>query len=80
MEGSLPWIPEGYILVMGPDQQPYVVPEFFVSALHQNFDGYKKKESMEVSKAAGTVSCNVVVIYPYRGKLFTTFFSARSGP
>ena len=33
------WIPEGYVLVTGPDEQPYVVPEFCVPALHHIFDG-----------------------------------------
>lgn len=28
-----PWIPEGYVLVTGPDDQTYVMPEFCVPAL-----------------------------------------------
>ena len=34
------WIPEWYVVIMAPDNQCYVEPEFFVPALHQKFDGY----------------------------------------
>ena len=50
------WIPEGYVVIMAPDNQHYVVPEFFVLALHQKFDGYWKKEKLEVFSAARSVS------------------------
>lgn len=50
------WIPDGYAVVTGPDQKRYVVPEFCIPALHQMFDGYRKKDELGVFKAAGTVS------------------------
>ena len=50
------WIPEGYVVVMGPDGKEYVVPEFFIPALQQNLEGNEKKGKLEIDKAAGTVS------------------------
>jgi hypothetical protein len=58
-----PWIPEGYVLVTGPDEQPYVVPEFCVPALHHIFDGYRKKDQLQVVKASGSVSSNTGSIF-----------------
>lgn len=55
VEGDASWIPEGYIVVTGPDDQRYVVPQYFVSALHQNLDGHREKDKLEIEKAAGTV-------------------------
>jgi len=49
------WVPEGYVVVMSPDDQPCMVPEFIVPALQQMFDGYRKKDELEIEKAAGTV-------------------------
>lgn len=50
-----PWIPDGFKIVIGPDDQHYLVPEFFVSALHQTFDAHRQKEILEVSKGSGSV-------------------------
>ena len=50
------WIPDGYAAVIGPNQKCYVVPEFFIPAPHQIFDGYHKKVELEVFKAEGNVS------------------------
>jgi hypothetical protein len=49
-------IPEGYIIIDGPDDQKYVVPEFMVPALHQVFDGYRKKLDLDAFRRAGAVS------------------------
>lgn len=56
--GAASWIPEGYVAIMGPDQQRYVVPDFCVPALHQTLDGYRKKDALQVFKATGSVSTN----------------------
>lgn len=50
------WIPDGYVVVLGPDEHQYVVSEFFVPALHQIFIGYRKKKTLQVFEAAGNVS------------------------
>jgi len=50
------WIPEGYITVNGPNNQCYVVPDFFVPALHQSLDAQQEKCIFDFGKAAGTVS------------------------
>jgi hypothetical protein len=53
---NIPGIPDGYVMITGPEEQPYVVPQFMVPALHQIFDGYREKQNMDVFGAAGSVS------------------------
>ena len=55
---SYSWVPEGYVVIIGKDDQRYVVPSFFVPFFHQIFDGYWKKEELQVFKGAGNVSTN----------------------
>jgi hypothetical protein len=55
-EGDTTGIPEGYVVIIGPDEERYVVPQFMVPALHQMFDGYRKKADLEVFKCPGSVS------------------------
>ena len=43
-------------MVIGPDGQHYLVPEFMVPTLHQTFEGYRKKWDLGIFKAAGSVS------------------------
>jgi hypothetical protein len=50
------WIPDGFVLINGPDNERYVVPEYMVPALHQTFDAKKKKEELDVCNAMGSVS------------------------
>ena len=50
------WIPDGFILVVGPDGKKYIVPEFMVTALDQDYHSDKKKEELKSFSAAGTVS------------------------
>jgi hypothetical protein len=54
-ESSSTWIPEGYVEVMGPDGQRYLVPGFCAQALQSSLDGLKEKLRLNVEKAAGTV-------------------------
>ena len=56
IDQTKPFPPDGYVTVMGPDDQRYLVPEFMVPALHQTFEGYRKKRDLEVFSAAGAVS------------------------
>ena len=53
-EGTVNWIPDGCVVIIGADDQCYVVPEFCVLALDHIFDGYWRKEEMEVFEAAGS--------------------------
>jgi len=59
--GNDAWIPEGYMVVRGPGNQNYVVPEFMVLALHQTYDGNQIKNDLNVLTASGSVSavCNI---------------------
>jgi hypothetical protein len=49
-------IPDGYVIVAGPDNLEYVLPDFLVPALHQMFDGYRKKLDLDAFRQAGSVS------------------------
>lgn len=51
-----PWIPEGYVIVAGPDDQSYVVPEFMVPAIHQVNKGHQNKQAVGAFAASGSVS------------------------
>lgn len=50
------WVPEGYVVIIGPNKQRYVVPEFCAPTLQQQIDVEEKKKDKEVHKAAGAVS------------------------
>jgi len=54
-ESSSTWIPEGYVEVMGPDGQCYLVPGYCAPALQSCLDGFKEKKRLKIEKAAGTV-------------------------
>ena len=38
------WIPEGFVLVTGPDNEMYIVPDFMVPSLNQDYRSEKKKK------------------------------------
>jgi hypothetical protein len=50
------WIPEGYVKVVGLNNECFVVPQFFLPALKQNLVGQREKKNLNIEKAAGTVS------------------------
>jgi hypothetical protein len=50
------WIPEGYMEIIGPNGQKYLVPRFYAPALTTELVGIEKKRNLEIEKAAGTVS------------------------
>jgi hypothetical protein len=56
IENDPTFIPDGYVVVTGTDEQRYVVPQFMVPALHQSFDGFQLKTSLNASGHAGSVS------------------------
>ncbi|KAF8811076.1 hypothetical protein BYT27DRAFT_7018481, partial [Phlegmacium glaucopus] len=55
-------IPEGYVVIIGPDEERYVVPQFMVPALHQMFDGYRKKADLEGSSDWERLSAHAEVL------------------
>jgi hypothetical protein len=61
IENEPTFIPEGYVVVTGPDEQRYVVPQFMVPALHQSFDGFRLKTSLNASGRAGSVSSSNII-------------------
>jgi hypothetical protein len=50
------WIPEGYVEIIGPNGQHYLVPRFYAPALNNTLVGFEEKKKLEIEKAAGTVS------------------------
>ena len=65
-EGN-PWVPEGYVVIIGPNDNRYVVPEFCAADFKQKIDEDQKKKEMEVFKAAGSVSPSYHSLYLIRG-------------
>jgi hypothetical protein len=59
-------IPEGYVMVSGPDTDNFLIPEFMVPALHQIFDGYRKKADLDAFKRAGSVSYIIIQELSFR--------------
>ena len=50
------WVPDGFVQVIGPDNQMYVVPELDLDQIHLS---NKKKDELSVSNAQGTVSLKI---------------------
>ena len=50
------WVPEGFVVLIGPNGEKYITPEFMVPALDQDFHSNKKKESLGALGAKGSVS------------------------
>jgi hypothetical protein len=53
------WIPEGFVLVIGPDNNKYIMQEHVVPALEQDFLAYGRKMVLETFNASGTVSISI---------------------
>jgi hypothetical protein len=58
------WVPDGYIIVVGPDNEHYVVPEFMVEDLDQKFNVSKRELEINAFNAQGSVS-NFLAIHNY---------------
>jgi len=65
------WIPEGYVLMTGPDNQDYIAPEFMVPVLDQDFNAKEKKKELKVSGALGTVSSQLSPIRHVGGPAYS---------
>jgi hypothetical protein len=50
------WIPEGYVVLRGPNGEKYIAPEFMLPALDQEFHSNERKSSLSALNAKGTVS------------------------
>jgi hypothetical protein len=51
-----PWIPRGFVLVDGPDNEQYIVPDCMFPAFQQECNAYKKKQDIGANRASGSVS------------------------
>jgi hypothetical protein len=63
------WIPEGYVKVVGLNNNCFVVPQFFLPALDQILVGQREKKNLNIEKAAGSVS-----LYPALSYLNSEYF------
>ena len=50
------WIPEGFVEVLGPTGEKYLVPEFYAPALRNTLDAAKMKSNLGIENYNGTVS------------------------
>jgi len=50
------WIPEGFVVVVGPDNEQYIVPEYAVPELEKEYESKKMKKILGAFQAKGTVS------------------------
>jgi hypothetical protein len=50
------WVPEGYVKVIGPNDQCFIVPNFWEPALHLILEGQRQKKVLNIGSASGTVS------------------------
>jgi hypothetical protein len=50
------WIPDGFVLVIGPDQKEYILPDFLLPDLDQSFNARQRAKDIKASSGAGTVS------------------------
>jgi len=60
-----PWIPEGFVLVVDPDNKQYIVPEFMVPDLDQQFHAKKKRKELMADEASDSVSIFLLYIFIY---------------
>jgi hypothetical protein len=56
MDSTIDWNAEGFVVLIGPDNSKYLVPDFLVDSLQQSYQSYFKKKELRASSAAGTVS------------------------
>lgn len=50
------WIPDGFVIVVGPDDEKYIVPEFMVDNLDQQFNADRRTKILRAFSAPGSVS------------------------
>ena len=50
------WILEGYVIAFDLDDWEYIILEFMVLAMHQEYGGYQHKKDLNAFGAAGGVS------------------------
>jgi hypothetical protein len=58
------WIPDGFVSVVGANNNKYIVPEYIVPALQQQYQAAERKEKLGAFKAPGTVSKQNLIIAP----------------
>jgi len=50
------WIPEGFVRVIGPNNEKYIMPEFMIPAIDQVYLADLKREKLNANNAQGIVS------------------------
>jgi hypothetical protein len=59
MTTDLQTVPDGYALVVGPNGEHHIVPEYLIPATHQAFAGYRKRMELDVRNEQGGVSVHL---------------------
>jgi hypothetical protein len=54
------WIPDGFVELIGPNDEKYILPEFMLPALDQDYKSDCKKVELKASSGKGTVSYHPV--------------------
>ena len=69
------WIPEGFVLVIGPDEKAYILPEFMLPDLDQSFNARKRAKELKASNAAGMVGagCDTIRHLFHTNRTLRTF-------
>jgi hypothetical protein len=61
MTTHLPTVPDGYALLVGPDGEHRIVPEYLIPATHQAFAGYRKRMELNVRNEQGGVRVHLPI-------------------
>lgn len=56
------WLPEGFVLVVAPDDNKYIVHEHIVPALLQHFKANEFKKDLKTFMAPGAVSIYSIAV------------------
>lgn len=58
-------IPDGFVMVLGPANERYIIPDFFKPALYQLLDSFREKQDLEIEKEEGTVSVFLFLYFSF---------------
>ena len=50
IKGDTSWMPEGFVEVIGPNGQHYLVPDFYALALQNDIDRSEEKKRWKLKK------------------------------
>jgi hypothetical protein len=63
-------IPDGFTLIVKPDGEKYIVPEFLIPATNEAYDCYQKRMEMDLDHELSGVSTKFLVWLFGKGCIF----------